>query len=499
VRCCHLTRRELLQWAAVVGSTSMLPIVDPERSYAAAAKSSTPAIPMNAELVTLTPHSAIVTWYSGVPGFTGDQLKPHPQDTELRLGTSPLRMRTVLHHTATTPFHYAEIHGLEPGRTYYYQALSNGVPALPATNFAGNPIGAATLSLSGLHGLTDVFTFTTPEPPPGKHLFTIALANDVHMGETIAGLIKTVGKTQVPPGITQVAGEPPYSEVMCEAMVHDAKARGAHKLLIAGDLTSEAQPENVRKAAHYLDRFGKYREDYWVVRGNHDRAHSGPEYMTCSVSHLDPSARDCFKDGFDPHHTTWFDTEVHGMRIVGLDTYDKKGSGGDTGALSAHQLDWFRETLKHDRDRPTLVFGHHPITFESDTVNEEPIVFDLNLKQSNQIQTMYAKAPGVFFHHAAHTHRNFRTTSSTAKHVNFQEVGATKEYPGGFSLLRVHEGGYAMNFYKTRSELAREWSERTRGEYLGVGASAFYQSGSIGDRNYVVKRDLSGLRHHAAH
>jgi len=63
--------------------------------------------------------------------------------------------------------------------------------------------------------------------------------------------------------------------------------------------------------------------------------------------------------------------------------------------------------------------------------------------------------------------------------------------------MRVHEGGYAVNFYKTRSELAREWSERTRGEYLGVGVSAFYQSGSIGDRNYVVRRDLSGLK--AAH
>lgn len=477
----------------------MLPVLDPERTYAAAVKSSTPAIPMNAELVTLTATSAIITWYTGVPGFTGDKLKPSPQDTELRIGTSPTRMRTVLHHSAKTPYHYAEIHGLEPGRTYYYQALSNGVPALPALNFAGNPIGSATLSLSGLRGLTDVFTFTTPHPPPGKHLFTIALANDVHMGETVAGLIKTVGSTQIPPGITQVAGEPPYSEVMCEAMVHDARHRGAHKLLVAGDVTSEAQPENVRKAHHHLGKFGRYREDYWVVRGNHDRAHSGPEYATCSVSHVDPSARDCFKDGFDPHHPTWFSTEVHGMRIVGLDTYDKKGSGGDNGALSAHQMEWFRDTLKHDPHRPTLVFGHHPITLQSDLVNEEPIVFDLNLKQSSQIQTMYSKSPGVFFHHQAHTHRNFRTTSPTAKHVSFQEVGATKEYPGGFSLLRVHEGGYSMNFYKTRSELAREWSERTRGEYFGVGASAFYQSGSIGDRNYVVKRDLSGLKHHSTH
>jgi hypothetical protein len=141
-----------------------------------------------------------------------------------------------------------------------------------------------------------------------------------------------------------------------------------------------------------------------------------------------------------------------------------------------------------------LVFGHHPLTLASDVVNDEPVIFDLNLTQSRQIQQLYAKAPGVFFHHCGHTHRNYRSASTTATRVNFQEVAATKEYPGGFSLLRIHEGGYAMNFYKTRDHRAREWSERTRGEYAGVGASAFYQAGSIGDRNYVVSRDLSGLK-----
>src|SRR3569623_311278 len=120
MRCCHLSRRELLQWAAVVSSTALVPIIDPERSYAAAARSPHPAIPMNAELVTLTETSAVITWYTGVPGFTGDALLPSPQDTELRLGTHPTRLRTVLHHAAATPYHYAEIHGLEPGRTYYY-------------------------------------------------------------------------------------------------------------------------------------------------------------------------------------------------------------------------------------------------------------------------------------------------------------------------------------------------------------------------------------------
>jgi hypothetical protein len=275
-------------------------------------------------------------------------------------------------------------------------------------------------------------------------------------------------------------------------MVHDAKHRGAHKLLIAGDVTSEGQPNNVEKARHHLDKFGKYREDYFVVRGNHDRQHSGTDYDSCSISAVDPSARDCFKDVFDPSRPIWFSKELHGLRVIGIDTYDKKGDGGDNGALSGHQMDWFSHELAKDPDRPTIVFGHHPVSLASDVVNLEPLIFDLNLKQSNKIQSAYARSPGVFFHHQGHTHRNYRS-AGTSPGVVFQEVAATKEYPGGFSLLRVHEGGYSLNFYKTRSDLAREWSERTRGEDLGVGLSALYQSGTIADRNYVVRRDLSGL------
>ena len=76
--------------------------------------------------------------------------------------------------------------------------------------------------------------------------------------------------------------------------------------------------------------------------------------------------------------------------------------------------------------------------------------------------------------------------------VTLQEIAAGKEYPGGFSLLRLHTGGYALNFYKTRSHLAREWSERSRQEILGFWPQ-FSLGSSVSDRNTVVARDLSGL------
>ncbi|MEV8607346.1 hypothetical protein AB0383_05200 [Amycolatopsis sp. NPDC051373] len=103
----------------------------------------------------------------------------------------------------------------------------------------------------------------------------------------------------------------------------------------------------------------------------------------------------------------------------------------------------------------------------------------------------------MFLHHAGHTHRNHRTISPAAPRVTLQEVAAAREYPGGFSILRLHTHGYALNFYKSRSGLARQWSERSRQEIMGYWPQFAFGT-TVGDRNTVVKRDLTGLKrpHH---
>jgi 3',5'-cyclic-AMP phosphodiesterase len=103
----------------------------------------------------------------------------------------------------------------------------------------------------------------------------------------------------------------------------------------------------------------------------------------------------------------------------------------------------------------------------------------------------------VFFHHSGHTHRNKRTflldgTQSPVQSVEFLEVGATKEYPGGYSLLRLYTGGYMVSYYKNRTDLARAWSQRSRHEYYTL--YPHYMLGTIADRNHSVGVDLSGLR-----
>ncbi|MGI8664053.1 MAG: metallophosphoesterase [Acidimicrobiales bacterium] len=465
-------------------------LTDPERAYGLTRQVlANPALSINLELVTLTETSAIVTWFTGDPTRIDPvgRLAPMPADTEVLLGTSPLNLRPVFHDDTATPYHYVELTGLEPGATYFFVARSGGLPAIPSVSAFGSPLGTSTLDAFP----SGPFAFVTPEPPPGRFLFAVALCNDLHLGETVAGLITTQAGIQIPPGITQVPGEPPYAEVMASALGPEARARGANLLLAAGDISSEAAQIDVADAKAHLDAFGAYGDSYLVARGNHDRPHTSDAAGACRAVPAAPDYHDCFGETFFPSAQTWFSQEAFGMRLLGLDTYDTIGPGSGNGVMSGTQFDFVREELARDPDRPTLVFGHHPVSLEANLTTQEPLLFDLDPQQAQQLESLYAGAPGVFLHHAGHTHRNKRTIGLTATNVVFQEVSAVKEYPGGFHLLRVFSGGYALNFYKFQGAMAQEWSERSRQEYGGV--APFYVFGNAADRNSVVAADFSGL------
>ena len=480
---CDFTRRDLLRWSAVALAA---PLVPPLRWGSTAAVGE--VSPANLELVTLTEERAIITWYTGATGSTDaiGRMEPAPADGEVHWGTDPANLDRVAGELGPpTPYHRVELVGLEPGRTYYYQAWSAGQP-VPPTRFTvvpGNAVGTTD------HGLLTggPYAFTVPYPPPGRFLFSIVLCNDLHMGETTAGL---VGSLPGIIGITQEPGLPPYPEVMLESLVADAAGLGARYLLAAGDITAEALPIDVSRAGDLLNRFGHHQDDYFVTRGNHDRAHSGAAYATCSIGQW--QGNDCFSDRFFPaDEPTFFRRDLQGLRVIGIDTYDKPGSGSDAGALSPAQLDWFRSELATDRDQPTIVFGHHPLVMQGSPFPTSPSN-TLDALQTADIVADYAATPGVFLHHAGHTHRNKRAVLPGAPDVLHQEVAAGKEYPGGFTLLRIFTGGYALNFHKSSSDLARNWSERSRMEINGFWPQ-FSLGASVADRNTMVERDLSGL------
>ncbi|SIM48409.1 purple acid phosphatase family protein [Micromonospora cremea] len=487
---CDFTRRDLLRWTALAAAAGPLALASPARAAEADRGRPGDVLPVNLELVTLAEDHAVITWYTGLPG-TDDglgRMQPAPADGEIIYGTHPSRLNRVARGiSSNTAYHYVELTGLEPGQTYYYQARSRGRAASPTpfTLISGNAVGT---SPYGLDTEVGPFSFTTPQPPPGKYLFSIVLCNDLHMGETQAGLVG--GQPQYI-GITQELGLPPYPEVMLQALVEDVRRHKPSYLLAAGDISAEAVPSDLSRAGQLLDGFGDYGTDYFVTRGNHDRAHTGDPYSTCRVGQW--QGNDCFHDGFfSRNKLTYFSRDLSGLHVIGLDTYDKPGNGGDAGALSADQLAWFRADLAKHAEQPTLVFGHHPLVMQDSAF---PITAGSSLQadQATTILNDYAKTPGVFLHHAGHTHRNKRTVSPIAPNVTQMEVAAVKEYPGGYSLLRLYTGGYALNFYKSRSELARRWSERSRQEIMGYWPQ-FALGASVADRNMMAKHDLSHLK-----
>ncbi len=451
------------------------------RSASAAVHRARPAHPdaliaVNLELVTLTEDRAIITWYTGIPGTDDGLGHPLPAVTEgeVVFGTRPGRLDRIAAEDGPTAFHQVELTGLEPGRTYYYQARSRGVAATPTPLHLvrGNAVGTSAYGLGSRGG---PYSFTTPQPPPGRHLLSVALCNDLHVGETTAGL---VGGLPLLRGVPQQPGRAPYPEVMTRALVEEARRRGADLLLAGGDISAGGAARDLAAARRILDGFGTHGQDYFVVSGNHDR------------------------HGSDAFHTTfpgrpgddgpgYFVRDLGGLRIIGLDTYDKSGNGADAGGLGDEQLSWFRARLREQPDQPTVVFGHHPLTVR-DSLFPVTRGQSLDRRQARAVLEAYASAPGVFLHHAGHTHRNKRTVLARAPHVTLQEVAAAKEYPGGFTLLRVHTGGYALNHYKAGDLAARQWSERSR--RVAAGLWPHHALGrAVTDRNSVAVHDLSGV------
>ncbi|WP_067562699.1 metallophosphoesterase [Nocardia acidivorans] len=412
------------------------------------------------EVVTVTDTSVILTWTSRSRNRAG-RLQPATADTEVRFGpadsTGPLPVRFL--ETLPTAFHYAEITGLEPGRAYRFEAYSRGCRAMPARTLVTRRHGAP--ESTGI--------VTTLVPPPGRLLRTIALANDLHHGEEYSGLL--------PGGFVEGLRDDTerYPEFMLGAMLEDLResGRGADHLVAAGDLTDSGTREQSRGVRAQLDTWGELGRDYFVCRGNHD---------------MPPrDEADHWGEVFYPYQQLG-EFALGGLRLVGLDTTRLRGGGG---TLSFPQLAHLRDVLHADPERPTLVFGHHPVTTHAAISNPGGPGFVLDRANAAAIHALYRSAPGVFLHHSGHTHRNRVTRADSGIPVEFLEVAAVKEYPGGYMLVRLYEGGYMANFYKTRSERARRWSTRTRRQYLGMHPD--HSLGSCAHRNHVVLRDFSGL------
>jgi Icc protein len=489
--CQPLTRRQFLRYSALVAAT--YPLMKMDRAFGAGAGV---AVPMNLELVTVTDTQAAITWFTGDPTNLDQFGRPNPVAAPGRvlIGTSPdPRSWHVVGEHPKTAYHYVEIAGLKPGQTYYWRAESAGVPAVPTAFSPAHQQIAAPPS------------FTTLVPPPGRELTRMAWLNDMHIGEFTSGLAYSDSRFPrggLPPGFP-VDPHDPYWRTMGRAAVREAKARGCRFMVVNGDLSNESEPAALDEAKHLLDSFGKLggtrtitphsHPTYFVTRGNHDRQHGGALQAHCSPVKGHPGLRDCFLDkfgaGFDKG-TSRFSFTVGDARtryrFVGLDSND----ADNTGVWPKGELEYLEAEL--DRGDATIPLFHHPVGDLSLIAGFPPGLAGMDIQEAQKVRDVLAKHDNVAAVYNGHTHRNFREVSTDTGNVPYFEGGATKEYPGGYTIVRLHERGFMVNFWKAKDPHARAWSERSRGEYLGL--YPYYTLGSLSDRNWVHAFDASVKR-----
>ncbi|MBK6440151.1 MAG: metallophosphoesterase [Candidatus Microthrix sp.] len=289
---------------------------------------------------------------------------------------------------------------------------------------------------------------TTLPRPKGELLGTFATVNDVHFGETEAGLIDGQGEAfSVPPGTT------PYPTLMNTDAVAEIAELDPVAVLVKGDLTTDGSAEQLAEfEATYRPTFG---DRLHFIRGNHESYHHvevGPSYER---------------------------VELPGALAIMLDT---SRDGHPNGDLSAEQLERLDDEAA-DSDVPVLVFGHHQIWLPDEDQRTDRF-FGILPDASEALQALIARRLNVRGYFAGHTHRNRRRVVAASGDVPYVEVASVKDFPGAWAEYRLHEGTLVQVLRRVSTARALEWTDRTRGMFGGV--YPIYSFGELGDRCFSI-------------
>jgi len=369
-------------------------------------------------------------------GFTLTFTLRRPAPAAVLYGRSPDRLDQRLPLPERTRFHYAAVNGLEPGVTYYYRIAVGS--ALQPPRFRRPR------------------ALTTLKPPPGRKLFTFAVMNDIHVGQDINGLMVPPVPWLPPstPGFTWRYPVDNYWAFTLRAAVDAANREGVAFTVVNGDLTSWYMPAEFERAKAELDRLSM---PYYVTRGNHDRV--GEE------------KRDWFRDVFGLE-TSWYSLDQGGFHFIFLD--DSRVADGWCD-VCAEERRWFETDLAGHRPQPTFVFAHHPWGTGG---------VDQKAAQRMQLLRLLAANPQVAAVINAHSHANrIVTLPAITGELPFIEVSSTTEYPVGYGLVTLYEGGFIYNFEELDCPDCREWNHDTRkGDY---GLAPRVLMNDLKDRSYV--------------
>ncbi|MBN1341866.1 MAG: metallophosphoesterase family protein [Phycisphaerae bacterium] len=418
-------------------------------------------------LMTLTDASAVLTWETNLPA-----------DTKVRYGTRRGALDRIASGAGDARFHYCEITGLEPGTEYHYVCQS----------------GSAKLALAPM----SPGSFKTLVPPPGKERFAFAQMTDTHVGQTAVARYATASGKVFSEGVRWPDPNVRMIEVAVAAAVDEINARKVSFTVIKGDLTDRQSEIEAPIAKRLYDRLSN---PYHVVRGNHDRLLE-PILRTFGLA------------------LPWYSFDHEGFHFVVIDTEPMYGRSPATREV---QHNWLTSDLQEHRDKYTLIFGHRPILQSLERPNSNqwgqslydlarrmlikrygkqaayamdfatgkvPQVREPDARRFAALARTHGRVVGVF---AGHLHRNFvGTWPQETGNLPYIETASTKEYPCGYAITRVFDGGYMQSYFPLRDPKCLEWSAMTQDAYAKLGYGG--KVGPLSDRNFVVRFNRLDLK-----
>lgn len=417
------------------------------------------------ELITVTDTSASLTWETNVPAYSS-----------IRYGTERGRLdKTVRRNGPPVRFHHCTITGLEPGQTVYYVCESDG----------------ATLS----RGPRSPGKFTTLVPPPGKERFAFAQLTDTHVGQSAVCRFVERGR-ELSEGVTWPDRSMPFWALSVGAAIYEINERKVAFTVIKGDVTHHSAATEFPLAKRLFDRLDA---PYYVLDGNHDNL--------ALLLRTFGLARPFYS----------FDHE--GFHFVALCSDILRGG---VAAHVADQLAWLKADLARSKGKWTFLFTHHPVPpdlrrpggsswgkrlFElgkdlasSSLGGRAAYAMDIATGRLAHIPPETSRALAALFREhgrcaglfSGHLHRNYvGTWPEETGTMPYIETASTKEYPCGYAITRVFEGGYMQTYHTPRDPRVLEWSAMTQDAYRNIGYGS--KIGGVGDRNFVVRFDKLNL------
>jgi 3',5'-cyclic AMP phosphodiesterase CpdA len=204
-------------------------------------------------------------------------------------------------------------------------------------------------------------------------------------------------------------------------------------VILAGDLTKDVEPWNVDLLREMLEEI---RVPVYAVLGNHEVSPIPPKDKEAPLASLIGSSKynvvfALQGFGFQGAQSYWSAEPVPGLLLVGLDT-TKVGSWG--GKVSPAQLRWLENVLSTNRDKLTIVVGHHLLVhFRKE--EGKPEWKNFYLDNAEELLALFEKYPQVSFYLCGHRHVS--TIPVEKNGIWYIENASTLTYPMSYTVYTL--------------------------------------------------------------